>query len=36
MSPGKVTQAEAWITFLFFFLLLGMAFGADKYNSYKE
>lgn len=31
-TPGYVTTAEAWITLIFFFLLLAMAFGADKYR----
>ena len=30
-SPGKVDIAEAWITFLSFFLLVIVAFGADKW-----
>jgi len=34
-SPGYVTGVEAWITLGFFFLLLVLAYGADKYNSYK-
>jgi solute carrier family 8 (sodium/calcium exchanger) len=32
ITPGYVTRAEAWITLAFFFLLLAMAFGADKYR----
>ena len=31
-SEGEVTLPEAVITFIFFFLLLGMAFLADKLN----
>lgn len=27
---------EAWLTLIFFFLLVGLAFGADKYNSSKN
>lgn len=31
-SEGEITIAEAVITFLFFFILIGSAFGADKCN----
>ena len=27
---------EAWLTLIFFFILVGLAFGADKYNSSKS
>ena len=27
---------EAWSTFTFFFILIGMAFGADKWTQYIE
>lgn len=27
---------EAWLTLIFFFILVGLAFGADKYNSSKN
>lgn len=31
-SEGEVTILEAVLTFSYFFILLGLAFGADKYN----
>jgi len=31
-SPGIVTRVEAWLTLSFFFVLLILAFCADKYN----
>jgi solute carrier family 8 (sodium/calcium exchanger) len=31
-SEGRVTLVEAWITLLFFFLLIVIAFAADKIN----
>lgn len=31
-SPGRVTRVEGWVTLGFFFALLILAFGADKYN----
>ena len=30
ISEGIVDLTEAWLTFFFFFLLVGMAFGFDK------
>jgi len=33
-SPGQVTSVEGWLTLSFFFILLVLAFGADKYNQY--
>lgn len=36
LSPGYVTLAEAYITFVFFGLLLTIAFAADKINQYVE
>lgn len=35
-SPGFVTRAEAWITLAFFFILLILAFGADKYKQCQD
>ena len=35
-SKDVVTPAEAWITLCFMFVLMGLAFGADRYNAYKE
>lgn len=29
-SPGEVDLTEAWITFIFFIILLLMAFAVDK------
>lgn len=29
-SPNYITPLEAWLTFFFFFLLVGLAFGFDK------
>ena len=34
-SANEVTVAEAWITIGFMFVLMLLAFGADKYNAYK-
>ena len=34
-TKGKVTSDEAWLTLSFFFILLILAYGADKYNSAK-
>jgi solute carrier family 8 (sodium/calcium exchanger) len=34
-SRGVVTVTEAALTLIFFFILLGLAFGADRYNAYK-
>ena len=34
-SKGIVTVAEAVLTMAFFFILLALAFGADKYNERK-
>ena len=34
-SANEVTVVEAWLTLCFMFLLLGLAFGADRYNAYK-
>lgn len=27
---------EAWLTLIFFFILVGMAFGADKLNTWAQ
>jgi solute carrier family 8 (sodium/calcium exchanger) len=35
-SKNEVTTSEAWITFLFFFVLVGLAFIADKINERKR
>ena len=35
MSEGIVTLLEAWLTLIFFFILVIMAFGMDKYNESK-
>jgi len=35
-SDEVVTPVEAWLTLCFMFVLLGLAFGADRYNAYKE
>ena len=31
-TPGEVTTTEAWLTLIYFFLLVILAFAADKYN----
>ena len=36
LSDQQVTTVEAWITFSFFFILLGTAYAADRYNENKE
>jgi hypothetical protein len=35
VADNGVTPVEAWITFLMFFILIVMAFAADKYNASK-
>jgi solute carrier family 8 (sodium/calcium exchanger) len=35
-SPGVVSTTEAWLTFFFFFLLVGLAFGFDKLQQSKD
>jgi solute carrier family 8 (sodium/calcium exchanger) len=35
-TEGIVTQEEAWLTIMFFFILVVMAFAADKYNASKK
>lgn len=34
-TDGYVTTTEAWLTLLFFVVLLGLAFGADRYRAKK-
>lgn len=34
-SSDEVTTVEAWLTVGYFVVLLGLAFGADRYNAYK-
>lgn len=36
LMDNVITIVEAWLTLFFFFLLLGIAFGADKYNEMKK
>lgn len=36
VSEGEVTISEAVLTFAYFFILLGLAFAADKYNQAKK
>ena len=37
VSSDEIIETwEAWVTFIFFFILIAMAFGADRYKSYKE
>ena len=35
-SPDKVTTTEAWLTLGYFFILLILAYGADRYNESKQ
>lgn len=35
-SPCEVETWEAWLTLVFFFFLIGFAYGADKINAYFE
>lgn len=35
-SPGSVSTVEAWLTLSFFFILIGLAYGADKINQALE
>lgn len=32
MSPNEVTTVEGWLTFVYFWLLILLAYGADKIN----
>lgn len=34
-SPSRVTTTEAWLTLGYFFILLILAYGADRYNESK-
>jgi len=36
LSDDIIDQTEAFITFGLFFLLCVLAFGADKYNEFRE
>lgn len=36
VSPGYVTTVEGWVTLVFFFLLIILAYWADKVNQYLE
>ena len=36
VRDNLVTVVEAWLTFVFFFILIGMSFAADKYKAYKD
>ena len=36
LMDQQVTQAEAWLTLVFFFVLIGLAFAADKYKSIQD
>ena len=36
LMDNVISIPEAWLTLFFFFLLLGLAFGADKYNEKKK
>lgn len=36
LRDSLVSPTEAWLTLFFFFLLIGMAFAADKYNRIKQ
>ena len=35
-TPGVVDVIEAWLTLLFFFILVGMSFGLDKWQQHKD
>jgi len=35
-TPDVVSIYEAWLTFSFFFILVGIAYAADKYNQYRS
>jgi len=36
VSDNAVAPYEAWLTIIMFFVLIVMAFGADKYNASKQ
>ena len=35
-TPGEISIAEGLITFSFFIILISCAYGADKFNSYRQ
>jgi len=35
-SPDHISPVEAWLTLVFFFVLVGLAFSADKLNQWVE
>jgi solute carrier family 8 (sodium/calcium exchanger) len=35
-TPGTIGVLEAWLTLFFFFLLVGIAFAADKWQQHKD
>lgn len=36
VKDNLVTVVEAWLTFAFFFILIAMSFGADRYKASKD
>mmetsp|Transcript_3246 Transcript_3246/g.4940 ORF Transcript_3246/g.4940 Transcript_3246/m.4940 type:complete len:281 (-) Transcript_3246:75-917(-) len=34
-TPDQVTKTEAWLTLIYFFILVGLAFAADRFNAYQ-
>lgn len=36
ITPNEVDLMEAWLTLVYFFALIFIAFAADKYNEYLE
>ena len=36
VSDQEINPTEAWLTFVFFFLLIGLSYGADKYKARKD
>lgn len=36
VKDSEVTPVEAWLTLVFFFVLIGLSFAADKYKGMKD
>ena len=36
ISPDEIETFEAWLTLIFFFVLIILSYGADRFNSYLE
>jgi solute carrier family 8 (sodium/calcium exchanger) len=36
VGDSQVSPTEAWLTFVFFFILIGLSFAADKYKEFND